>query len=506
MDQNLTYQKARRIRGTKVTDLLADQLLYEQSFGSAVRKTISLKTQSAVKGIKEKFDPLNVAKFLTGGSSLAPALVGRLLGRDIRDIEYFAGRNRPVRVGAGRGTASKITPLSTGDGDIGGINEQLLKIYNFLKKSEEQDIKRKEKQQNFEEERQLESERRHKELVAALTKLKTGKTQTATAVKKEEGKGFFDGLINNLSEMLNSLKEKVENMFKELKELFEVLGGKKLLFDAIKSLGMILANPLTFVLAGGALLSYLATKIAENPDFQKAFSEQMDPYGLLSAMSGDAGVASTIMSASAKNAREKSLVDNTNETKKELLKGTGFLTKKFDVGTRDYLIKEKGLTPEEADFLMPGNQNNEEKFGKLQDREKILENIQEKSFGRAGAKSGSEAKSMREAEIKQWSTVPNESDAETDRLSRQSAAAAPMPEPKASMVPASVNEQLNTVLAQNAEANLPTKPNTEAQTVVNNLIQNRNNRQQELARLDEIAVHNDEPTFMRMIMGSTRLV
>jgi len=278
------------------------------------------------------------------------------------------------------------------------------------------------------------------------------------------------------------------------------------LFDAIKSLGMILANPLTFVLAGGALLSYLATKIAENPDFQKAFSEQMDPYGLLSAMSGDAGVASTIMSASAKNAREKSLVDNANETKKELLKGTGFLTKKFDVGTRDYLIKEKGLTPEEADFLMPGNQNNEEKFGKLQDREKILENIQEKSFGRAGAKSGSEAKSMREAEIKQWSTVPNESDAETARLSRQSAAAAPMPEPKASMVPASVNEQLNTVLAQNAEANLPTKPNTEAQTVVNNLIQNRNNRQQELARLDEIAVHNDEPTFMRMIMNSTRLV
>ena len=56
MDQNLTYQKARRIRGTKLTDLLADQLLYEPTIGKAIKKTISLKTQSSIKGIKEKFD------------------------------------------------------------------------------------------------------------------------------------------------------------------------------------------------------------------------------------------------------------------------------------------------------------------------------------------------------------------------------------------------------------------------------------------------------------------
>ena len=86
MDKNLTYQKARRIRGTKLTDLLADQLLYEPTVTKAIGKTISLKTQAKIKGIKEKFDPLNIVKFLTFGSKLGPALYGKLAGRDIREI------------------------------------------------------------------------------------------------------------------------------------------------------------------------------------------------------------------------------------------------------------------------------------------------------------------------------------------------------------------------------------------------------------------------------------
>ena len=55
-------------------------------------------------------------------------------------------------------------------------------------------------------------------------------------------------------------------------------------------------------------------------------------------------------------------------------------------------------------------------------------------------------------------------------------------------------------------ANLPAKQDTPAQNVVNNLVKNKTNQRQELAKLSEIAVHNDEPTFLRMIMGSTRIV
>ena len=77
---------------------------------------------------------------------------------------------------------------------------------------------------------------------------------------------------------------------------------------------------------------------------------------------------------------------------------------------------------------------------------------------------------------------------------------------KAAVVPESASAKLNTVMAENVNANLPAKQDTPAQNVVNNLVKNKTNQRQELAKLSEIAVHNDEPTFLRMIMGSTRIV
>ncbi len=105
MATNLDYQRARRIRNTGFADLLSDQLAGDATIGGALKKTISLRTQAKIKGIKEKFDPLNIAKFLTGGSSLGPALLGKLTGRSEKDIQYFSGRMRPIRE---RGTASRI--------------------------------------------------------------------------------------------------------------------------------------------------------------------------------------------------------------------------------------------------------------------------------------------------------------------------------------------------------------------------------------------------------------
>jgi hypothetical protein len=109
--------------------------------------------------------------------------------------------------------------------------------------------------------------------------------------------------------------------------------------------------------------------------------------------------------------------------------------------------------------------------------------------------------------ISNTTSVPDESDAETARLARQNAAAAPKPATETKAEPVSTpSNQLNTVMAANVEANLPAKTDNETQSIVNNLVQNSNNQQQKIAKLDEISVHNDEPTFMRMIMGSTRLV
>ena len=92
MNDKLTYQQARRLREQSLTSVLADQLILGEGYGSAIAKTISLKTKAKITGIKQKFDPLNIAKSLTGGSRLAPALLGRLLGRSERDMRYFAAR------------------------------------------------------------------------------------------------------------------------------------------------------------------------------------------------------------------------------------------------------------------------------------------------------------------------------------------------------------------------------------------------------------------------------
>ena len=69
MPTNLNYQQARRVRNSKWTDLFVDQLVDKGVVG-AVGKTISLKTKAKIKGIKEKFDPLNIAKFMTFGSKI----------------------------------------------------------------------------------------------------------------------------------------------------------------------------------------------------------------------------------------------------------------------------------------------------------------------------------------------------------------------------------------------------------------------------------------------------
>lgn len=482
MDKNLTYQKARRIRNTKVTDLLADQLLYEKSIGKAIGKTVSLKFQSKIKGIKEKFDPLNVAKFLTGGSKLAPALLGRMLGRDIRDIEYFTGRNRPIRIGPGKGTASKITPTPGEGGDIQGINEQLLKIYTFLKQSNEQDIKRREKEQNFKEEKEIEKEKRHKEFIDALKKLKTGKT-TATAVskKEEEKEGFdFGGMVEGI---MSKIKDMVQGMIDSALEVYKWVKDLKILKDLVAHIGPLLrflgSNFFAFLTGtagtallaiGGAaaLLAYLASiekeEIEKNPYAEKY---KDNPYAMKLR-----GEAKTVGEAAAQN-QAKATVQVPRRTIEDFVKSDQ---------TDAELLEEFGQDRAGLKKWLSENPNRNAMYQKPI-----------KGFGSTGGSS--------------VAPMPDETDAETARLTRQNAAATPrQTQPKAEVVPQSTNSQVNTLMNQNAEANLPKIPNTQVQSVTNNLINNSSSQIQKMAKLEEIPVHNDEPTFLRMIMNSTRVV
>jgi hypothetical protein len=178
----MDYAEAKQIRGKSFGTMLGE---HEGGLGSSLKAAISQKTQAKMIGLKEKFDPMNIAKFMTGGSNWAPALLGKLTGRKQSSIDYFSGVKR-----RGKGTAEKLGAVGSSGGDFLGI---LQDIESLLHTTREEDKLKAEEENNFAEEKALEKARRHKELMEALT----GKPYTKevpTATKVDETPTPFGGL------------------------------------------------------------------------------------------------------------------------------------------------------------------------------------------------------------------------------------------------------------------------------------------------------------------------
>jgi hypothetical protein len=182
----MEYQKAKDIRGTSFGDLMAKKLIGGEGIGESLKSTISNKTKAKMTGIKQSFDPLNMAKFMTGGSSLGPALLGKILGRSKKDINFFAGKTRKGRGG------STLDKLMGEDNEISSI---LLNIEDLLKKSLDDDELQKEKENNFAEEKESERLRRHKELMEAITGKKYSGKASATKTSEDDKKEEEDTII-----------------------------------------------------------------------------------------------------------------------------------------------------------------------------------------------------------------------------------------------------------------------------------------------------------------------
>jgi hypothetical protein len=215
MSDKLNYQQAKRIREQSLSSVLADQLIMGEGYGSGLAKSISLKTRARITGIKQKFDPLNIAKFLTGGSRLGPAIVGKMLGRSRKDIEFFAGRARPVT-----SRNKKIGALPGGE-DTTGMTSVLEDILTFLHRSHEDDMVLREKENNLREGEKHEDDRRHKDLLKALGVKVQG--PTATPVKQEEGGNMFGDILEKVKAMIAAAMEGVKDMIDKAIEGFKWL-------------------------------------------------------------------------------------------------------------------------------------------------------------------------------------------------------------------------------------------------------------------------------------------
>lgn len=174
----MDYDRAKGIRKTGLSNLIVDNLLEGQGIGSSFGSAISDRTKATFTGIKEKFDPLNIAKKLTGGSNLAPALLGRLTGRKQSTIEHFAGRNKLSSKGVNFETGGAI--------DDNQVVEALGYIFRELQRAEEdrkilaEDTKKQEK------DREDAEDKRNQELIEALTARKPKKETNKQKAKRKK--------------------------------------------------------------------------------------------------------------------------------------------------------------------------------------------------------------------------------------------------------------------------------------------------------------------------------
>ena len=171
----MDYQQAKDIRKKSFGTMLAEE---EGGLFSSLGKTISKKNQARMIGLKEKFDPLNMAKFVTGGSNWAPAMLGKMFGVDKKRIDYFSGVKH-----RNKNTADKLGPVGGGEGSFTGI---LLDIEKLLHDGRDEDKLQKEKENAFAEEREDEKNRRHKELMEAISGKKYTIAPKKTATKIDE--------------------------------------------------------------------------------------------------------------------------------------------------------------------------------------------------------------------------------------------------------------------------------------------------------------------------------
>lgn len=123
----LQLRKTQMEQGASMSDVAAEHLAGGGGLLGAGKAAVGLK----VAKIKHKFDPLNIVKKITGGSRLAVALAGKVMGRSEKSIRSFAdlapGMDLPTPFfGKGKGLGSPALMGEGRGGRHGGDSQSVL--------------------------------------------------------------------------------------------------------------------------------------------------------------------------------------------------------------------------------------------------------------------------------------------------------------------------------------------------------------------------------------------
>lgn len=489
MDKNLTYQQARRIRGTGVGKIFADQLEQNATVGQAFKRTISLKMQSKVKGIQEKFDPLNIARFMTFGSSWAPALLGKLTGRSHDDTRYFSGRLKPIVIKKN----NKITETPK-DGDqlvegqnvrIKGINDQLFKIYKLLKKSAESDKKRREIEHNFDEEKQNENDRRHKELLKVLAAITGG--DSATIIQSEKPKTMFEEVTDFMNK-LGWLKNvaSMAGLFGELMPLmlgaFPMLAMWKVSDWAEKAdINNPNGNPFAETAKAGLEFSNWVDEKTGRSEKLKSEQQARNEERMTKGDSWEK------KNAGSDAEQLKSLAPVIQNYEKMYTEAKGADKKQVEVALnsiydqRDALIKKIGGVDAPGERITPKKTANP--TTKPEKTSAVTTPAQTNNNSLSGVQSG----------------------ASTQQISQTTNVTPTTPKLESVPTAPASSQKLNAVISENVDVSLP-KQKSDENVTINNVRTSARKKTTEIDSLSEISVRNDEPTLMDMIVKQVRLM
>ena len=359
----MSYQQGRRIRDTGLKELITQNIVSGQGVGKAIRSSISQSLRAKVTGIKEKFDPLNIAKALTG--NLGAAVLGRVTGRSDKDIQYFAGGRRGNYAGnvTQDSDLSAIQPalytkvaegqnqrMKKGE----GVASVLGKLYNLMKSNYTEEEKRRELDINFKYKQEKQKETWHKELLEAITGIKG--TGSATKVTKPKGKGlldYFDDILEKIKEFFKPALEFIENLKKIFSEKALQLLTRVMSFFEGGALGAALLGVGSLV-ALGVILNKLSKGLEDKAEdlggtgALESESEEQTSYAT-GAADGDMAVLQAVQ---AQNENKESPADRRVRLIREFqtdvqdfLKPKGFMKVKEDKDGRFFFEDSDGTPP-----------------------------------------------------------------------------------------------------------------------------------------------------------------
>jgi hypothetical protein len=450
------YAEAKNIRGQSFSSMMTNKLLGGEGVGSSLKATISEKTKAKMTGIKETFDPMNIAKFMTGGSKLGAAIAGKVLGRSQEDMQYFAG--------GGKGsTATKIDSLEKDN----ALVEMLLKIYTFMKDTSDTHKKDKEKENNRKEEIELEKERRHKELIKALSGGKDG-SETATAEKIQNDTGM--GLGGILGSILGAF------------------GGGISALSMIANIGKFFVGPVGGVLLGAASLGALFYAMSKaSPE---AHAEASKVQGAADVSSEGKAITDVAENTTNVELRKQNILADRPKSKKSYLPWKDpELQQKYleEIGWDN----TTGLTQKERDAGFTG----------LDDKGKpIKKTATEMQVETSVTPAGPTATPV----SNQSSTAGQTSDGATP-----ASTTTPAPTPTSTPTvmaesPTNAGQKLNAVQNENLDMKVKEKTDQGVNVVKNNTIKKSMQTVDTKGPLP--SVRNMEQTFQKMILDSTRVV